>query len=49
MQSQLQNEQDALNTARQQQVYLQTLISQYRTLQGTPRTADGAPDGLAGD
>src|SRR6202789_4129110 len=42
MQSQLQNEQDALNTARQQQVYLQTLINQYRTLQGTPKTADGA-------
>ena len=36
MQSQLQNEQDALNTARQQQVYLQTLINQYRTLQGSP-------------
>jgi polysaccharide biosynthesis transport protein len=30
MQSQLQNEQDALSTARQQQVYLQTLINQYR-------------------
>jgi polysaccharide chain length determinant protein (PEP-CTERM system associated) len=42
MQSQLQNEQDALSTARQQQVYLQTLINQYRTLQGTPKTADGA-------
>ena len=45
MQSQLENEQDALNTARQQQVYLQTLIDQYRTLQG-PKTADGAPTGL---
>jgi polysaccharide chain length determinant protein (PEP-CTERM system associated) len=41
MQAQLQNEEDALNTARQQQVYFQTLISQYRTLQG-PKTADGA-------
>jgi succinoglycan biosynthesis transport protein ExoP len=41
MQSQLGNEQDALNTAHQQQVYLQTLINQYRTLQGTPKSADG--------
>ncbi len=47
IQAQLQNEQDALNTARQQQIYLQTLISQYRTLQGTPKTADGVPTGLA--
>jgi polysaccharide biosynthesis transport protein len=46
MQSQLENEQDALNTARQQQVYLQTLINQYRTLQGTSKTADGTPTGL---
>ncbi len=41
LQSQLQNEQDALSTARQQQTYLQTLINQYRTLQGTPKAADG--------
>ena len=41
MQSQLQNEQDGINTARQQQVYLQTLINQYRTLQASPKTADG--------
>ena len=46
MQSQLENEQEALSTARQQQVYLQTLINQYRTLQGTSKTADGAPSGL---
>jgi polysaccharide biosynthesis transport protein len=46
MQSQLENEQEALSTARQQQVYLQTLINQYRTLQGSTRTADGAPTGL---
>jgi polysaccharide chain length determinant protein (PEP-CTERM system associated) len=46
LQSQLQNEQDVLNTAKQQRVYLQTLIDQYRTLQGTSRTADGAPTGL---
>ncbi len=46
LQSQLQNEQDALNTAKQQRVYLQTLIDQYRSIQGTTRTADGAPTGL---
>jgi succinoglycan biosynthesis transport protein ExoP len=46
LQSQLQVEQGALNTAKQQRVYLQTLIDQYRTLQGTSRSADGAPTGL---
>ncbi len=46
MQSQLQNEQDALNAARQQQVYLQTLISQSRSVQGTAKTSDGAPTRL---
>jgi polysaccharide biosynthesis transport protein len=43
LQSQLTNEQDALNTAQQQQVYLQTLVNQYKSLQGTTRTADGSP------
>ena len=42
-QQQLLNEQDALNTAQQQKVYLQTSINQYRTLQTTGRTADGTP------
>ena len=46
IQAQLQNEQDALNTANQQRVYLQALIAQYRNLQGMPRSADGAPTGL---
>ena len=46
LQSQLQNEQDGINAARQQQVYLQTLIGQYRTLQASPKTADGT--GIAG-
>jgi polysaccharide biosynthesis transport protein len=41
MQAQLQNEQDGINAARQQQAYLQTLINQYRSLQSSPRTADG--------
>src|SRR5579862_9257231 len=35
LQSQMQNEQDALNAARQQHVYLQTLVDQYRALQGS--------------
>jgi polysaccharide biosynthesis transport protein len=47
LQSQLQNEQDALNTAKQQRVYLQSLAEQYRSAHGTTRTADGAPTGLA--
>jgi len=46
LQQQLLNEQDAFNTAQQQRVYLQTLIDQYRTLQGTTRTADGMPTRL---
>ena len=37
LQSQLQTEEDALNTAKQQRVYLETLVNQYRSLQSTPR------------
>jgi polysaccharide biosynthesis transport protein len=46
LQSQLQTEEDALNTAKQQRVYLETLVNQYRSLQGAPRTESGAPVGL---
>jgi succinoglycan biosynthesis transport protein ExoP len=47
LQSQLGNEQDALNTAQQQRVYLETLISQYRSLPAPSRTTpDGVPAGL---
>ncbi len=46
LQSQLQNEQDALNAARQQSVYHQSLIEQYRTLQGPRQTVTGVPGGL---
>ena len=46
LQSQLQTDQDALNTAKQQRIYLQTLIDQYRSLQETSHTADGTPTGL---
>jgi polysaccharide biosynthesis transport protein len=45
LQSQLQGEEDALNSARQQHVYLQTLVDQYRAVQGA-RTSDGTPLGL---
>jgi succinoglycan biosynthesis transport protein ExoP len=48
LQAQLQNEQDTLNAAKQQRVYLQTLIEQYRNLHTTSRSADGTPTGLAG-
>jgi len=41
LQSQLQTEEDALNTAKQQRVYLETLVNQYRSLQSTPKTASG--------
>jgi polysaccharide chain length determinant protein (PEP-CTERM system associated) len=43
LQSQLQTEEDALNTAKQQRVYLETLMSQYRSLQGTPKSSGTAP------
>jgi polysaccharide chain length determinant protein (PEP-CTERM system associated) len=49
LQSQFQSEQDALNSAKQQRVYLQTLVDQYHTIQMTThRTADGSPSNLAG-
>src|ERR1700722_5498243 len=47
LQAQLQSEQDTLNTAKQQRVYLQTLIEQYRALHTTSRTAEGTPIGLS--
>ena len=42
LQSQLQTEERALNTSKQQQVYLETLLREYRTLRGLPR-AQRAP------
>lgn len=39
LQSQLQNEQDALNTAKQQRVYLQAMIDQYRGLSSGQESA----------
>jgi len=46
LQSQLQTEEDALNTARQQRVYLETLVNQYRSLQGSPKGHGGTSAGL---
>lgn len=43
LQGQLQNQQDSLNTAKQQRVYLQSLIEQYKTLHATGRSVEGAP------
>jgi polysaccharide biosynthesis transport protein len=47
LQAQLQNEEDALNTAQQQKVYFQSLIEQYQTLQLPTLSAGGAPTGLS--
>jgi polysaccharide chain length determinant protein (PEP-CTERM system associated) len=41
LQAQLQNQEDALNNAKQQRVYLETLLNQYRAFQ----TSSKAPDG----
>lgn len=46
LQAQLQNEQDALNNAKQQGVYFESLIEQYRALRSTPKNADGGPSDL---
>jgi len=46
LQSQLQNEEDALNTSKQQRVYLQSLADQYRSMQGVTKSADGTDEGL---
>ena len=46
LQSQLQNDEDALNTARQQQVYLQSLIGQYNTLHASSQLANSTPADL---
>ena len=43
LQGQLQSEQDSLNTAKQQRVYFQTLIDQYKTLHASGRSVDGVP------
>jgi polysaccharide biosynthesis transport protein len=46
VQAQLQTEEDALNTAKQQRVYLETLANQYRSMQSSPKTENGTPAAL---
>ena len=46
LQAQLQTEQDALNTAKQQRVYLESLVHQYRSMQDAPRSGANTPVGL---
>jgi len=46
LQAQLQSEEDALNTAKQQHVYLQTLADQYRAMQGSTQASDPGAGGL---
>lgn len=46
LQSQLQSEQDSLNAAKQQRVYLQTLVDQYKTLQSPAKSGNGTMMGL---
>ncbi|MGA2570378.1 MAG: XrtA system polysaccharide chain length determinant [Terracidiphilus sp.] len=48
LQSQLQNEQDGLNTARQQRVYLQAMLSEERAAQTKSRPVSGGQAGQAG-
>ncbi len=43
LQGQLQNQQDSLNTAKQQRVYYQSMVEQYKTLHAAGRSVDGAP------
>jgi protein tyrosine kinase modulator len=45
-QNQLQAEEDALGRARQQNTYLESLLSQYRTVQSALATTEAAPEGL---
>ena len=46
VQSQLQNEEDALNTSKHQEAYLQSLMNQYRSLKRSAKTGAGAPIAL---
>lgn len=46
LQGQLQNQQDSLNTAKQQRVYYQSMIEQYKNLHASGRSLDGAPTEL---
>jgi polysaccharide biosynthesis transport protein len=43
LQGQLQNQQDSLNTAKQQRGYYQSLMEHYKNLRASGKSADGAP------
>ncbi len=47
LQAQLQHDQDSLNTARQQQIYLQSLIEQYNALYSSGQFSSATPADLA--
>ena len=47
LQSQLRSEEDGLNNAKQERVYLHSLAEQYRSLRTTSPGAEGTPTGLA--
>lgn len=47
LQSQLGAEQDSLNRAKQQNVYLESILGQYRTVQRSAKTGDNVPMGLS--
>src|SRR5215469_11589908 len=46
LQAQRQSAEESLSTAKQQNTYLESLLSQYRTLQRAPSTGNGSPVGL---
>jgi polysaccharide chain length determinant protein (PEP-CTERM system associated) len=46
LQSQMQAESEALNTTKQQRVYLESLLSQYRALKGPSKDSDSSQMGL---
>jgi polysaccharide chain length determinant protein (PEP-CTERM system associated) len=46
VQSQLQNEEDALNASKHQEAYLQSLMNQYHSLKRSAKTGAGAPIAL---
>ena len=46
LQSQLQSEEDGLNSDRQQNAYLQSMLEQSRALQRAPKSGDGTPVGI---
>jgi len=46
LQTQLQSEQDSLDRAKQQEVYLQSLLGEYRSMQRSVKVGDDTPAGL---